>query len=125
MLIGAVGGLICFFAVAVMKNKLGYDDALDAFGVHGIGGTWGGIATGLFAQKAINSAGADGLFFGGNLLGKQFIAIGATYVYAALATFVIISVIKMFMNIRAAEDEEEMGMDISCHGESAYKGITM
>jgi Amt family ammonium transporter len=121
ILIGFLGGAICYFAVSYMKKKLGYDDALDAFGCHGIGGTWGGIATGLFATKSVNEAGANGLFYGdAALLGKQVIAIGATYVFAAVATFIIIKTISLVVSIRANEEEESLGLDISLHGEKAY-----
>lgn len=121
ILIGLIGGLICYFSVAVAKAKLGYDDALDAFGVHGVGGTWGAIATGLFATKAVNAAGADGLFYGGNLLGKQFVAIGATYVLAIVSTFVILKVVSFFVPLRATQEEEDYGLDGSLHGEDAYR----
>lgn len=121
IVIGLLGGAICYFAVFYMKKKLGYDDALDAFGCHGIGGTWGGIATGLFATKSVNEAGADGLFYGNAaLLGKQAIAIGATYVFAAVATFLIIKAISLVIPVRANEEEEALGLDISMHGEKAY-----
>ncbi|MCP8968264.1 ammonium transporter [Ectobacillus ponti] len=119
--IGLLGGAICYFAVFFLKRKFGYDDALDAFGCHGVGGTWGGIATGLFATKSVNSAGADGLFYGdAALLGKQLIAICATYAFVALATFVIIKGISLFMAVRANEEEEVLGLDITMHGEKAY-----
>lgn len=86
--IGAIGGAICYGAVTFLKEKLGYDDALDAFGCHGIGGIWGGIAVGLFGTTGINAAGADGLFYGGGvtLLSAQIISIAATIVYAAIVT---------------------------------------
>jgi Amt family ammonium transporter len=121
ILIGLVGGAVCFLSVFYLKKKLGYDDALDAFGCHGIGGTWGGIATGLFATTSVNSAGADGLFYGGAaLLGKQCIAIIATYAFAALATFLIVKVVGLFTQVRANEEEEALGLDITMHGEKAY-----
>jgi Amt family ammonium transporter len=121
IIIGLLGGAICYFAVFYMKRKLGYDDALDAFGCHGVGGTWGGIATGLFATTSVNEAGANGLFYGNAaLLGKQAIAIGATYVFAAVATFLIIKGISLFMSVRANEEEEALGLDIALHGEKAY-----
>lgn len=121
IVIGLVGGIICYFGVSYLKKKLGYDDALDAFGVHGIGGTWGGIATGLFATKTVNDAGANGLFYGDpSLVGKQLIAIIASYAFAAIGTFVIIKVISLFTPVRASEEEESLGLDISIHGEKAY-----
>ncbi|MBC2581475.1 ammonium transporter [Clostridium sp. DJ247] len=123
--IGLVGGAICFFGVTIIKKKFGYDDALDAFGCHGIGGIWGGIATGIFASTTINPAGADGLFYGSaKLLGAQLVAIGATVVYAALVTFIILKVIGLFTSLRVKEEEEETGLDVSLHGEDAYGGIS-
>jgi Amt family ammonium transporter len=104
-----------------LKHKLGYDDALDAFGCHGIGGTWGGIATGIFASKSINAAGADGLIHGSaKLLGAQLIAIVATYAYAAIATFIILKIVSLVFKLRVTEEEEQTGLDIAVHGEHAY-----
>lgn len=121
IVIGLVGGTICYFAVSVLKSKVGYDDALDAFGVHGIGGTWGALATGIFATKTINPAGADGLLYGNPAqLGIQAIAAGTTIVFAVIATFIIIKVVGVFMKLRATEEEEEIGLDLSMHGEEAY-----
>ncbi|MBC1500332.1 ammonium transporter [Listeria weihenstephanensis] len=121
LLIGFLGGAICFWAVFWLKGKLKYDDALDAFGLHGIGGIWGGIATGLFATTKINKLGADGLFYGNaGLLGKQLIAIGSTVVFVAIATIIIIYVIKIFIPIRVDEEQEYKGLDLTLHGEKAY-----
>lgn len=119
--IGAVGGALCFYTVNILKKKLGYDDALDAFGCHGVGGTWGGIATGIFASKAVNSTGANGLIFGSfKLLGVQLISIAVIYAFAAVATFIILKVINLITPIRASSEEELLGLDISLHGEHAY-----
>ncbi|EHL77754.1 MULTISPECIES: ammonium transporter [Bacillus] len=121
IIIGLVGGAICFWGVSYLKAKLGYDDALDAFGLHGIGGTWGGIATGLFSTVSVNSAGVNGLFYGGaSLLWKQLVAIGATYVFVALVSFIIIKAIGLVLPIRVNEEEETVGLDITIHGEKAY-----
>lgn len=121
IIIGLVGGALCFWGVSYLKAKLGYDDALDAFGLHGIGGTWGGIATGLFSTVSVNSAGANGLFYGGaSLLWKQLVAIGATYVFVALVSFIIIKAIGLVLPIRVNEEEETVGLDITIHGEKAY-----
>jgi Amt family ammonium transporter len=121
VVIGLMGGIICYLAVAVLKAKLGYDDALDAFGVHGIGGTWGAIATGLFASKQINSAGADGLFFGNPAQLKiQLITVVVAWVFAAVGTFVLLKVIGVFMSLRADENDESAGLDITEHGERSY-----
>lgn len=121
ILIGLIGGPICYFAVAIIKTKIGYDDALDAFGIHGIGGTWGAIATGLFASKAVNSAGADGLFYGnaGQLV-TQLIGVGATVVFAGIATLIILKVVSLFTSLRVSAEEETIGLDITVHGENAY-----
>ncbi|HDR7276092.1 ammonium transporter [Bacillus paranthracis] len=122
LLIGAIGGVLCFGAVFFLKTKFGYDDTLDAFGCHGIGGTWGGIATGLFATTTVNSDGANGLFYGNAaLLFKQLIAIGATYAFTIIMTYAIIKAINFFLPVRVDEHEEHMGLDISMHGEKAYE----
>ncbi|GAA3314543.1 hypothetical protein GCM10020331_007320 [Ectobacillus funiculus] len=119
ILIGFIGGAICFWAIFSLKAKLGYDDALDAFGLHGIGGTWGAIATGLFATTSVNPAGANGLFYGDvSLLWKQIIAIIATYLFVAVVTYIIIKCVSIFfMPIRVSDDEEALGLDITLHGE--------
>lgn len=121
IIIGLVGGIVCFWGVTYLKKKLGYDDALDAFGLHGIGGTWGGIATGLFATTSVNSAGADGLFYGDfSLLWKQLVAIVATFIFVAAITYIIAKVINVFVPIRVDEEQESLGLDITLHGEKAY-----
>jgi ammonium transporter, Amt family len=121
VVIGLVGGALCYFAVSVLKGKLGYDDALDAFGCHGVGGAWGAIATGIFATKAVNSAGADGLLYGNSAqVGIQALSVGVTIVLAVVATFVILKVVGVFTKLRATAEEEEMGLDLSMHGEQAY-----
>lgn len=121
VIIGLVGGVVCFLAVSSLKAKLGYDDALDAFGVHGIGGTWGALATGLFASKAVNPAGADGLFFGNaSQLTTQLIGVGVSYVVAIVGTLIILKVLGLFMKLRASDEDEIQGMDISDHGERGY-----
>jgi len=120
MLIGLVGGALCYFAVN-MKSKLGYDDSLDAVGVHGVGGTWGAIATGLFASKAINSAGSNGLFYGNaSLLWKQLVSVGAAIVYAFVVTVIILKILDWTMGLRVSDEDEYEGLDLSQHGESGY-----
>ncbi|ASB87056.1 ammonium transporter [Bacillus sonorensis] len=122
ILIGFIGGAVCFWGVFSLKKTFGYDDALDAFGLHGIGGTWGGIATGLLATTSVNSNGADGLFYGDiSLLGKQLIAICATYLFVAVVTYAIIKVVSIFFKLRATEEEESLGLDLTMHGEKAYQ----
>ena len=119
--IGLVGGCVSFFAIVILKGKLGYDDALDAFGCHGAAGIWGAIATAIFSSKAVNSTGVDGLIYGNAaLLGKHLLGIGAVALYAAVGTFVIISVIRLFIKLRTDEKEEIAGLDDSLHGEAAY-----
>jgi Amt family ammonium transporter len=120
ILIGMGAGIFCYWAI-VLKWKLGYDDSLDVVGVHGVGGIWGVLATGLFAEKAINPAGANGLFFGNpSLLGAQAIAVVATVAYSFLVTLIILKVISVFFGLRVTEEEEETGLDLSQHSETGY-----
>ncbi len=119
--IGVSVSLICFFFVTWVKVKFGYDDTLDAFGVHGIGGIWGSIATGLFATKAVNPAGADGLLYGNPAqLWIQIKVTAIVTVYAFVATFVILKVIDMLMGLRVSQQEERIGLDLTQHRESSY-----
>ncbi len=123
IIIGAAVSPICYFAMSVIKPKFGYDDSLDAFGCHGIGGIWGGIATGIFAKSSINPAAQwNGLLYGETrLFVAQIISIGATIALAVVGTTVILFVIKLIMKeIRVMPREESEGLDISQHGESAY-----
>src|SRR5438445_3050510 len=118
--IGIGAGVFCYLA-CLAKGKLGYDDSLDAFGIHGIGGTWGALATGLFASKLINSSGADGLFFGNPGQFKlQFIAVLASWVLAFVGTFIILKVIDWTMGLRVTDEDEQLGLDLSQHEERAY-----
>lgn len=126
IIIGLVAGVVCYLAVSVVKTRLGYDDSLDAFGVHGVGGTWGALATGLFASKTINPAGADGFFFGNpDLLWTQVIGVAASWVYAAVLTFIILKVVGVMFKLRASEEEEVQGLDITQHGEDAYSDMVL
>ncbi len=121
IIIGAGAGVLCWFAVTTIKSAFGYDDSLDAFGVHGIGGTWGAIATGLFASKAVNPAGNDGLFFGNpSLVFTQLIAVAVTWVFAFAATFIILKVLDAIMGLRVSDEDEVLGLDLTQHGESGY-----
>ncbi|MFQ5900880.1 MAG: ammonium transporter [Thermodesulfobacteriota bacterium] len=121
IIIGIGAGIFCYTAVAVIKPKFGYDDSLDVFGCHGIGGIWGAIATGLFASTTINPDGANGLFFGNPWqLMVQIISIVATVVFAVVVTFVILKVVDSVVGLRVKEQEELAGLDISQHGESGY-----
>jgi len=126
IVIGFIGGAVCFWGIFSLKKKIGYGDALDAFGLHGIGGTWGGIATGLFATTSVNDAGANGLFYGDpSLLWKQLVAIVATYLFVGIATFIIVKVVGLIVSLRATQEEETLGLDITLHGERAYHESNM
>lgn len=121
IIIGLIGGICSFFAIVALKRKLGYDDALDAFGCHGIAGIWGAIATGLFATKTVNPAGNDGLFYGNaSLLKVNMISGLSCALYAAIATFIILKIISFVTKLRVEKDEENSGLDLSIHGEEAY-----
>jgi ammonium transporter, Amt family len=120
IVIGMLGGVVCFTAVNI-RAKTTLDDSLDVFGVHGIGGTVGALATGIFATKIINPAGNDGLAWGNpGLLGVQATAVLATWVYAAVVTFVLLKVLDAVMGLRVSPQGEDAGLDVDQHGESAY-----
>jgi len=120
IVIGLVAGVLCYLAV-LWKSKLGYDDALDVVGIHGVGGIWGALATGLFASKAINAAGADGLFYGNPAqLGIQAMAVLVSVVFAFVGTFVILKLVDGLMGLRVSEEDERKGLDLSQHDERAY-----
>lgn len=122
IIIGIVVSPLCYFMMSVVKKHFGYDDALDAFGCHGVGGIWGGIATGIFAQKSINGVARwDGLIFGDyRLFLAQIISIVATIAVAIVGTLICASVVKLFTPLRVSEHDERVGLDESQHGESAY-----
>ena len=132
LIIGALVSVICFFAIK-LKSKFGYDDTLDVFGVHGVGGIWGAIAVGLFAKASVNpgtlaidpASPINGLFNGGGgvLLIKQVTSVGIAVVIAVVGTLVIASVLKAAGILRATEQEEELGLDQTQHGEEAYNGM--
>jgi Amt family ammonium transporter len=118
--IGIGAGVLCYTAV-MLKPLFGYDDALDAVGVHGVGGTWGALATGLFASKAVNSAGADGLFFGNpKQLIIQAMAVLVTWVFVFVGTLIVLAVVAAITGLRVNEEEEQTGLDLSQHDEKAY-----
>jgi ammonium transporter, Amt family len=120
LVIGVVAGFLCYNACN-MKTRLGYDDSLDVVGVHGVGGTWGAIATGLFATKAINAAGADGLFYGNpGQLWNQVVGIVAAGALGFGLTFIILKILQATMGLRVTDEEEEEGLDLSQHSETAY-----
>ncbi len=120
--IGFGAGLICFFAVDILKEGAGIDDALDVFAVHGVGGIWGALATGIFAKQSINGIGTDGLLYGNpEQLWKQAVAVVAVVIYAGVASFIILKVIDLFVGLRVPETDEVLGLDTSQHGEVAYQ----
>lgn len=121
-IIGALVSPICYFGVALIKKKLKIDDGLDAFGCHGIGGIWGGIATGLFGRSSINSVAQwDGLVFGDvHLFAAQLIGIVVTIAVAVVGTLICVGIVRIFTPLRVTVKEEQLGLDISQHGESAY-----
>jgi Amt family ammonium transporter len=120
-IIGFTASIVCYFFVAIVKPRLGYDDSLDAFGVHGIGGILGTLATGLFASKLVNPAGADGLFYGNP---KQFliqlIAVAVIAGYSFFASLIIYKIVDLFVKVRVTEKDEIIGLDLTQHHENAY-----
>ncbi|MBI3352475.1 MAG: ammonium transporter [Nitrospirae bacterium] len=121
ILVGVGAGVFCYLASVVIKNKFGYDDSLDAFGVHGIGGTWGALATGLFATKLVNSAGGDGLFYGNShQVVVQLTAIVASWVFSFVGTLIILKVVDSIIGLRVTSEDEQNGLDLSQHNERGY-----
>lgn len=120
ILIGSITSVCCFYAVS-LRAKLQFDDSLDTYPVHGVGGTVGAILTGIFATKAVNSAGNNGLLYGnpGQLV-TQIVGVLATYVFAAVGTFIILKLLALVMDLRVKPQEEEQGLDINEHGEEGY-----
>ena len=120
LVIGGAAGVICFWAVR-MKSSFGYDDALDVVGVHGVGGIWGALATGLFASVAVNAAGANGLFYGNP---KQFliqaVAVSASITFAFVGSLILLKLTDRIVRLRVDEEDERMGLDLSQHDENAY-----
>jgi Amt family ammonium transporter len=121
ILIGLGAGAFCYAGIQLTR-RLHVDDALDVFGVHGIGGMWGALATGVFATVAVNAAAADGAAYGNFAqLGIQAIAVLASVTYSAVMTFAILKLIDVFVGLRVPEHEEVLGLDASQHGEAAYQ----
>jgi Amt family ammonium transporter len=120
IIIGIAAGIVPFYAVAKLKPMFGYDDTLDAFGIHGIGGTLGAILTGVFADPAINEAGKGLLYGNPGQLWIQFIAVAATLAYSGIMTFVIFMILKAVVGLRVEPEDETVGLDESQHGERAY-----
>nr|WP_232337153.1 ammonium transporter [Lysinibacillus timonensis] len=121
LIIGFIAAPVSYFGIHFIKEKFKYDDTLDAFGVHGLAGIWGAIATGIFATTSVNSAGKDGLLYGNpELVLHQLIGVLTALALGTVGTFVILKVISLFMPLRVTREEEEMGLDISFHQEPAY-----
>jgi Amt family ammonium transporter len=119
--IGVGVSVICYIFVAVVKTKFGYDDSLDAFGVHGIGGIWGALATGIWATKAVNPAGADGVLYGNpGLFLIQLKAVLVTVVYSLVVSFVLLKLVDLVIGLRVSEHEESVGLDLTQHREAGY-----
>jgi Amt family ammonium transporter len=124
MFIGIIVAMVCYLAVAIIKGKLGYDDSLDAFGVHGVGGTVGTLLTGIFAEKAVNAAGSDGLLFGNlHQFGVQCLMLVVTIAFAAIMTFIIFKIVDAIIGMRVEEQHEIVGLDLTQQSEAAYTVI--
>jgi ammonium transporter, Amt family len=122
--IGIIVSLFCYIAVVLIKSWLGYDDSLDAFGVHGVGGIWGTLATGLFAEKAVNAAGVDGLFFGNaKLFLVQLMLVIVVPLFAAAMTWIIFKAVDALVGMRVEKKDEIVGLDLTQQSESAYTVI--
>ena len=122
VIIGIAAGAVCYIAVH-FKNKMGWDDALDVWGVHGIGGCLGTILLGVFASKAMNGAGVDGLMYGGNGLhffAKQLIAVIGASAYAFAFTWGMLFIINKITKVKVSREDEDLGLDTALHGETAY-----
>lgn len=120
IVVGLLAGIVCYYFVAVLKAKLGYDDSLDAFGVHGIGGTVGAVLTGVFAREAVG--GAPGLLEGNApQLVNNVIGVVLTWILAAVASFVILKIVDALVGVRVSETDEQVGLDVTQHGEEAYQ----
>jgi ammonium transporter, Amt family len=120
LLIGSITAVACFYAVS-LRAKLEFDDSLDTFSIHGVGGTVGALLTGVFATKVVNAAGNNGLLFGNaGQLWTQFLSVAITYAFAGVGTFVILKALSLFMDLRVTEEAEFQGLDINEHGEEGY-----
>ena len=122
--IGVAAAIVCYYVMLLLKTKLGFDDSLDVFAVHGVGGILGMLATGIFTSVAINSAGADGLVAGNGVqLLKQLLGVVAVGAYAFVATWVLGKLVDVTVGLRVGPSEETVGLDLSQHGERAYGGL--
>lgn len=121
IIIGILASVVCYYFVMKIKHAAGYDDSLDAFGVHGVGGLIGILSTGLFAQAAINGAGANGLFFGNaKLFFTQALIAVSGIAYAVLMTFILYKIVDAIVGLRVTREEEIIGLDLTQHKEQAY-----
>jgi Amt family ammonium transporter len=122
--IGAGAALACYYAMLLRAKKMGVDESLDVWACHGIGGTWGALATGIFATVSVNAAGANGLIFGNALqLLKQLLAVASVWAFAFGVTLGLAKLVDVTMGLRVSPTEETVGLDISQHGERAYGGM--
>jgi Amt family ammonium transporter len=120
LIIGGLAGVICYGGV-MAKSRLGYDDSLDVVGIHGVGGTWGALATGLFASTVVNPEGANGLFFGNpGQLWIQFLSVVVTCIFAFAMTFAILKILDLTMGLKVSKEEEVQGLDVTQHSEAGY-----
>jgi Amt family ammonium transporter len=119
--IGALSGLVCYISVVIVKRKFGYDDALDAFGVHGIGGMLGALLTGFWATTTINPAGFDGLFHGNpKQAAIQLAALAGSAAYSFVLSWLLLKLVDKLVGLRVTQDQENIGLDLTQHSESAY-----
>jgi len=122
--IGIAAAIVCYYIMLLLKTKLGFDDSLDVFAVHGVGGILGMLTTGIFASLAVNSAGADGLLLGNGIqLLKQLVGVVSVGAFAFTATWVLGKLVDVTIGLRVGQTEEMVGLDISQHGERAYGGL--
>ena len=123
IVVGAASGVLCFWGATILKQKLGYDDSLDAFGVHGIGGIVGALLTGVFVAEGLGGQGlADGMTIGSQLW-AQLIGVVSTIVYCGVMSFIILKVVDALVGLRVDEEDEERGLDISLHNEQGYSSV--
>jgi Amt family ammonium transporter len=120
---GTAAGVVCFYACTTLKSRFRYDDSLDAFGVHGVGGTLGALLTGVFASRAVNNVDKGnplGLIEGGHVIVGQVIATGVTWLFAIVATFILLKILDATIGLRVTQQQEIHGLDLSQHGEEGY-----
>jgi Amt family ammonium transporter len=122
--IGVGAGVVCYYTMLLRAKKMGVDESLDVWACHGMGGTWGALATGIFTSVAVNPAGANGLIFGNAMqLARQLLAVVVVWGFAFGVTWVVAKIVDVTMGLRVNATEETVGLDISQHGERAYGGM--